>query len=157
VSRFQAPWHDWIGSECGLWDGKSWHDLGNRDAIQLLPHQVSLERDWSQRLFRQNRAAIVQNRDTIFGLQWLVFKWVLQHFWMRAEARGLGFTKGGTWGLSIFVRRVSRVGINIVNTLGSEINSLEGSKASFVYSLVRFIWEWWGKQMVEIREKADFL
>jgi len=41
--------------------------------------------------------------------------------------------------LSIFVRRVSRVGINIVITLGSEITSLEGSKASFVYSLVRFI------------------
>jgi len=37
--------------------------------------------------------------------------------------------------LNIFVRRVSRVGINIVNTLGSEIESLEGSKASFVYSL----------------------
>ena len=87
----------------------------------------------------------------------LVFKWVLQHFWRRAEARGLGFTKGGTWELSIFVRRVSRIGINIVNTLGSEIKSLEGSKASFVYSLVRFIWEWWGKQRVEIREKADFL
>jgi len=27
------------------WDGKSWHDLGNRDTIRLLPHQVSLERD----------------------------------------------------------------------------------------------------------------
>jgi len=33
--------------------------------------------------------------------------------------------------LSTFVRRVSRVGINIVNTFGSEIESLEGSKASF--------------------------
>jgi len=37
--------------------------------------------------------------------------------------------------LSTFVGRVSRVGINIVNTLGSEFESLEGSKASFVYSL----------------------
>ena len=33
--------------------------------------------------------------------------------------------------MSIFVRRVSRVGINIVITLGSEITSLEGSKAFF--------------------------
>ena len=26
-----------------FWDGKSWHDLGNHDAIQQLPHQVYLK------------------------------------------------------------------------------------------------------------------
>jgi len=43
VSRFWASWHDWIGREVGSWDGKSWHDLGNRDTIQQLPHQVYLK------------------------------------------------------------------------------------------------------------------
>ena len=33
-------------------------DLGNRDTIQLLPHQVSLERDYSQRLPRENRGTV---------------------------------------------------------------------------------------------------
>ena len=34
-----------IGLAVGVvfWDGKLWHDLGNHDAIQQLPHQVSLK------------------------------------------------------------------------------------------------------------------
>jgi len=157
VSRFQAPWHDWIGREQGIlrWKivsrfGKSWRDSTTSSLSFIWKGLVTTAVQT-----KSCRDCTEPWRD--FGLLWLVFKWFLQHFWRGAEARGLGFTKGGTWGLSIFVRRISRVGINIVNTLGSEIKSLEGSKASFVYSLVRFIWEWWGKQMVEIREKADFL
>ena len=58
VSRLWASWHDWIGREVGSWDGKSWRD--STTSSPSLP-----ERDWSQRLFRDNRGAIGQNRDTI--------------------------------------------------------------------------------------------
>ena len=135
MSRFLAPWHDWIGSEQDSFETENratiWEIVTRSNYfLTKFPLKGTIHNGYLEKI----AARLVKSwRD--FGLLWLVFKWFCSIFWMWAEARGLGFTKGGTWGLSIFVRRVSRVGINIVNTLGSEIESLEGSKASFVYSL----------------------
>ena len=51
-----------------LWDGKPWHDLGNRDAIQQLTHQVYLKGTGHNGWVRSDRGAIGQNRDAILDL-----------------------------------------------------------------------------------------
>jgi len=86
VSRFQAPWHDWVGREVGSWDG-------NRDAIQQLPHQVSLKGTGHNGCSE----TIVARLDKIVTRFWTAVTCILVvsvDFLKRAEARGLGFTKG---------------------------------------------------------------
>ena len=125
--RKSEPWHNFFGKKHVFLGVQSSHDF--RHAWHVF--RIRLVVSWVVRINHDTILPIV----TRFWLLQTVIQVFLIRFWRRAwRERNLDYK--GALGLSVFVVRFSK---NIVNTLGSEISPLEGSKSFLLCFLLGFI------------------